>query len=893
MTRISFDRQERALPPEALTPDDIPLWTHPSPERLRAIAASRHRLWERRVHDPDFLMIRLGLRTDSSRPGLRPVLADLRGAGVVILSGPMSRVRSLARAMVSQVAVLQAPGDVDLMVAAAAEADWAWAKWLPHAHDRGATAAGRHGDAEVRPMVAAQPGDLAGLIENRVGSAAGPGHLIVVLDSYAPGHDWAWSPAFAALFEQSGPASAITVVCLMPDGAASASGQDSLLAACRPAGDWLRIRLDAEGLMRLSRDDDPPDGPPDVADQADAGLAELTARALAPLRPSGSGQAQANQPEKVSGRDTAPGLGPRFDDFEPSTAWSRSDGDRPLDVPVGLDHAGDPVLLDLSEPAPGGHGAHGLLAAASSQRRHELLRSFITGLAIKHPPERVNLLLSDSRDDAGFGGLAELPHVAGVASGLAGHPLLIRRLAAVLDAERERRAGWHQGQPAPPLPRLVVVIDDFWELSARHPEVIPLIQRLAAHQQNTGLHLLISARRLDSAWLTPLAPYLSYRIALRTASAQQSTLAIGTDDAYELPSDAGLALLATGQSDPRLLRTARLDDPPLSPPPDRSGQTSLVLPFEPLRGYQRPVPAGSLADAIIAKARRAARPARQIWLPPLPSVIPLDAVLGPPGPVLRRGWQAGMWPGLGSLAFPVALVDQPASQRQEPLLLDFAAAPGPLAIAGSQGAGKSTLLRTLMMSAMLTHTPDEVRFLCIDRGGGSLLPMAAAPQVGGIAGAGDSALAGRLLEEMLSLIDVRERGDGQGFAGAVFVLIDGWPALRSELAGADAIVSDLAARGPRAGVHLVLTAGRPADLPLMPSGSTRLELRLSDPAESLVSAELASGIGAHQAGRGLTADGQLFQVLVPRTDGQITLDDLAAAEERVLASMASTYASRG
>ncbi|MEK8142998.1 FtsK/SpoIIIE domain-containing protein [Streptomyces sp. M10(2022)] len=54
-------------------------------------------------------------------------------------------------------------------------------------------------------------------------------------------------------------------------------------------------------------------------------------------------------------------------------------------------------------------------------------------------------------------------------------------------------------------------------------------------------------------------------------------------------------------------------------------------------------------------------------------------------------------------------------------MTDFAES-GHLALVGAPQSGKSTLLRTMMLSAMLTHTPDEAQFLCLDLGGARSSP---------------------------------------------------------------------------------------------------------------------------------------------------------------------------
>jgi S-DNA-T family DNA segregation ATPase FtsK/SpoIIIE len=302
----------------------------------------------------------------------------------------------------------------------------------------------------------------------------------------------------------------------------------------------------------------------------------------------------------------------------------------------------------------------------------------------------------------------------------------------------------------------------------------------------------------------------------------------------------------------------------------------------------------------------------QVWLPPLPPVIALDALLGPLAEQPSRGWQAAMWPRCGRLSFPVGLIDLPFQQRQEPLILDFARKHGNLAVVGAPQTGKSGLLRTLMLSAMLTHTPAEMQFYCLDYGGGTLAPLAAAPHVGAVAGRRDPQTAGRLLSEMLRLITAREQmfaehavdspaafrtlaGSGRLPAGTraadVFVVIDNWGAVRADLEDADAAVTEIAFRGLGVGVHLILTANRWADIRvnLRDGIGARLELRLNDPAESEVNRQLARQLAASPAGRGVAPPGLLFHSLAPRLDGMETMEDIGDSQDETIAKIAASW----
>jgi S-DNA-T family DNA segregation ATPase FtsK/SpoIIIE len=955
-------------------------WTHPSPERLWAIAGRRRRVWERRAADPDFLQVRLGLgrgtlatpiqlasRTDPlaeydeeilgaarrlaarlGTVGRQPALVHLAGAGVVSLLGPPERVRALARAVVLQVAVLHAPDDVAVMICTAGDPGWEWAKWLPHTHHQDETAT----ETGVTPMVALGIDGLADVLETELEQArahraarrpaaqtgqqvAARRRLVVVLDSYDPAAPWARSPVTAALLDAAGPENGITVICLV------AAEPDE------PTRTQLRARVGDDGSLSL-------EGPrPELrtapegaaADQAGPALAELTARALAPLRlseePDRLLTTAISLPDMLGVADLAA--------FNPTASWLPADDERVLRLPIGRAGDGEPVELDLKESAQGGMGPHGLIVGATGSGKSELLRTLVTGLTMTHSPELLSLVLVDFKGGATFAGLTDLPHVAGLITNLAGDLSLVDRVRAALHGEQQRRqkllrdagnvdslrdyqarqATGHtdiHGKPLEPLPYLLIVVDEFGELLSQRTDFIDLFVQIGRVGRSLGMHLLLATQRLEEGRLRGLESHLSYRICLRTFSAAESRAVIGTADAYHLPAIPGSAYLKVDESTYRRFRVAHMSGPYLGPADtDGAAGTAAVAPFElrtapppaPPQEQQarrpRPVPTGPTAMQVaVEQLCRFGQPVHQVWLPPLPAVIPLDAILGPLAEQPGRGWQAGMWPGQGQLALPVGLIDLPFQQRQEPMILDVARKHGNLAVVGAPQAGKSTLLRTLMLSAMLTHTPEEMRFYCIDYGGGTLAPLAAAPHVGAVAGRRDPHRAQRLLAEMLRLITFREQlfaehaidsttafralaGTGKlppdTHTGDVLVIIDNWGAVRAELEDADAAAIEIAFRGLGVGMHLVLTANRWADvrMNLRDGIGARLELRLNDPAESEVNRQLSRQIAAGPPGRGIAPPGLLFHALAPRLDGRDTVDDIGESQDEVIAKIAASW----
>jgi DNA segregation ATPase FtsK/SpoIIIE, S-DNA-T family len=968
---------------------EIALWAHPSPTRLWAIATTLRRVWERRREDPDFLQVRLGvgraslampLRVGDGRldpmgdydrealadaqhivsrfgmvPG-QPVAVDIQRAGVVSLVGPPDVTRALARALLCQVGVLHAPEDVLIAARTGGDAEWEWLKWLPHAFEPE-----RSGDAGIVPLVAEELdgiGDfVAAELEHRRQSAASrrpaipgrgqlsPRRLIVLLVGYHPAAPWARSALVRDLLTAAGPDLGVTVVCL-------ANRENH-----QPTRVDLRIAVGDDGRLLLGGDPRlVPGGVEDIIpDLPSAQLAELIARMLTPLTLS-------EEPDRLLTRTVSLssmlGAGLEAED-DITAAWMRAEDEAMLRAPVGLDGEGRQVELDLKESAQGGMGPHGLVVGATGSGKSELLRTLVTGLALTHSPDLLGFVLVDFKGGATFAQHTELPHVAGLITNLADDLALVDRVQAALRGEQQRReqllkdagnidsvrtyqlrrAAGHtdvHGKPLPPLPYLLVIVDEFGELLSARPDFIDLFVQIGRVGRSLGIHLLLATQRLEEGRLRGLESHLSYRICLRTFTALESRAVIGTADAYQLPSIPGSAYLKVDETVYLRFRAACISGPYLSPG-DRAAQSRPRLPGiaeyglrtrpeqdeEPgRRAALRPaadkqhtalaLSGPSEMQVAIERLKWAGQPVHQVWLPPLPGAIPLDMVTGPPSPQAREGLQAAAWPYLGKLRFPVGVIDLPARQQQPPLVLDFAGQHGHLAVAGAPQTGRSTFLRTLLLSAMLTNSPDQAQFYCVDFGGGTLAPYAHAPHVGGVASRTDIPRVRRMLADASALIASREqffqqlgadsmatfrqiREAGRLPAGTraadVFLVIDNWGALRAEVDGADAYVLDIAARGLGVGVHLVIAANRWADIRanLRDAFSARLELRLGDPAESEVGRHQARALAAGVAGRGLAPPGAYFQVALPRIDSRDDTGQLREAEEDVLDKVAAAW----
>ncbi|ASW58055.1 type VII secretion protein EccCa [Plantactinospora sp. KBS50] len=845
-----------------------------------------------------------------------PVAVSLRGFARIVVAGPGPAGRpgpprpatgpqmpgraetaagALARAVLIQLAVFHAPDELLIAVCAGPErrAAWEWVKWLPHAlHPTRVDALG-----PVR-LVTSSLAELERLLEDVIGSrsrfsplgpaTAGP-HLLVLLDG-ADRTD-------ATVLTGDGGIDAVTVLDLTPGPA-------------RPPDPATLVLELSGGRLRAGS----VDGPAEVGTPDRLGLveAESVARRLAPLRlATTAGRGGPDRPDP--GLAELLGIGDP-ESYPVSRAWARrAERDR-LRVPIGTGADGGTVELDLKESALDGMGPHGLLIGATGSGKSELLRTVVLGLAAVHSSEELNVVLVDFKGGATFAKLDRLPHTAAVITNLRQELPLVDRMVDAINGELVRRqellrrAGVASlrdydraragGTALAPLPTLLIVCDEFSELLDAKPDFIELFVQIGRVGRSLGVHLLLASQRLEEGRLRGLETHLSYRVGLRTFSALESRSVLGVPDAYELPRTPGHGFLRYGTdplirfraayvSGPRPRPTVRPADAAAGPARVLRYSTHFVAPPAPVPAAPAPAGTGeSLLDVLVARMAGAGPPAHRVWLPPLDAAPALDELLGPVQSDPDRGLTVANPELRGRLQVPVAVLDKPYEQRRDPLWLPLHGAAGHVAVVGGPQSGKSQLLRTLLCALALTHTPAQVQVYCLDFGGGSLAGLRELPHVGGVAGRLDAPAVRRTVGEVAAVLTARERSfaaagiesmadyrrhraaDDAARAdafGDVFLVVDGWPTLRGEYDDLEPMVTDLATRGLSYGVHVVASAPRWLDFrpAIRDLFGSRLELRLGDPADSLVSRHAAGNVPEKAPGRGITTDGLHLLCAVP------------------------------
>ncbi|KRE37708.1 hypothetical protein ASG73_08660 [Janibacter sp. Soil728] len=845
---------------------------------LDAARGESTRLWERRTQHDEHLSLRLGLGAQPARlevehgPGTRghpvlddvPLTVDLAQAGVLGIAGPQWSRDRLVRHLLGQLVVLHSHHDV--RVSLVADDDGWWAPFAGLVHLRA------HDDLPDSARVATTPESgaalLAGLarltteraassLERRREGEPLPVTHVVIVDGVGT---WRADPGLRTIMSEGGPQRVLVVA--LADSPAELPHEARAVATLD--GDDLRLLLAGEQAAR------------GVLDGTGEAWGRRIASALAPLRdatPDAKGGSLPSAARLVDLLDLSP-------DEETLTRerWREAGAQRPaaLDVVVGA--AGEGAFrIDLRRDGP-----HALVAGTTGSGKSEFLQSWVASLAAHLSPREITFVLVDYKGGAAFAECARLPHTVGMLTDL--DPAAAERALTSLDAELTRREHVlaasgakdiddHRGEP---LPRLMIVIDEFRMLAEEQPDALAHLMRIAAVGRSLGVHLVLATQRPGGIVSADIKANVNLRIALRVRDRVDSDDVIGCADAVDIPeSSPGRALASTGGSPARPFQTGRVAG-------HAAGSGGALLVRRP--GQPWPAPpaiddAGStdlqrLTSMMTRLAGSLDLPVpHRPWLPPLPETLEAAAL-----PVDEVG------------GAPFGLVDLPVEQRQSPL--HWSTTEGHWMVVGGPGSGRTSSIASLITAAAGRWAPDRLQVQVIGDGSSRLSALAQLPHVGSVVDGEESTVVGRFLDRLEDDLAERRsvlRASGHSTLDAwwaahdtdprstpppphLLLAIDGWGRVTRSRGSIDLgesaeALETLMRDGIALGLRVLVTGGRELLSGRVSSlVTTRLVLHLSDRGDAAlagltrteVSERLVPGRGRLQPG------GHLVQVALPR-----------------------------
>lgn len=796
-----------------------------------------------------------------------PIIADLRESGALGICGPRGVVDGVARGVIVQLAGLHSPADLTITAFSSPQsrASWEWLEWMPHTGSAHSPLSGNHLTDSANGGLALMS-RLEELVKVRRSSETS--ELTYTFDAIEPNssntHAPTATPAVVVLVEDTAPIDRSRLTRLAEQGGAVgvyviwvATQVASLPAACRTF--MLAESETSGGTVGQVRHGTHTF--PVACDSIDVADARQIALLLAPVVDVGAAlEDDTDLPRSVSYLNLA-GTRMAAEPAAIAQEWisnesvlSRNGTPHPLGQPatlralVGSTGSTD-VFLDLRE-----HGPHALVGGTTGSGKSEFLQTWIMGMAAAHSPDRISFLLVDYKGGTAFADCVGLPHTVGLVTDLSPH--LVRRALTSLGAEIRRREHLlnrkrakdlitleQTGDPETP-PALVIIVDEFAALASEVPEFVDGVIDVAQRGRSLGLHLVLATQRPAGVIKDNLRANTNLRIALRLNDVDDSVDVIDDALAAHFPPEIpGRAVAKTGPGRLTTFQAAyvggRTSDQPEQAPIDMS-----EFVFGRRRPWHNPVaaattnrPSGPTDIAKVVTTIRSAASQLRIpapvkpWLPPLDASYPLEQLV-------RQA---------NTSAVVIGKCDTPADQSQ-PIAVFSPDESGNMAVIGTGGSGKSTAMRTLAIAAIVNQADGPVHVYGLDFASGTLRMLEALPQVAAIVGGDDEERIGRVLRRLTAMLDERARRFGRVNASTiteyrklgnpdeprVLLLLDAIGPFRDQYEHIShtpffAMLSQIASDGRMLGIHVVITADRPAAIPssLASTIQRRLVMRLA------------------------------------------------------------------
>lgn len=850
------------------------------------------------------------------------------------LVGEREQVLGLMRAIICQLAFSHGPDHVQMIVVSSDLDQWDWVKWLPHFGDsRRHDAAGnaRMVYTSVREFAAEQAELFAGrgsfTPRHASSSAQTPTpHTVIIADVDDPQWEYVISAEGVdgvTFFDLTGSSMWTDI----PERKLQFDKTGVIEALPRDRDTWMVID-DKAWFFALT-------------DQVSIAEAEEFAQKLAQWRLAEAYEEIGQRVAHIGARDILSYYGiddPGNIDFD--SLWaSRTDtmGRSRLRAPFGnRSDNGELLFLDMKSLDEGGDGPHGVMSGTTGSGKSTLVRTVIESLMLSHPPEELQFVLADLKGGSAVKPFAGVPHVSRIITDLEEDQALMERFLDALWGEIARRkaicdsAGVDdakeynsvrarmraRGQDMAPLPMLVVVIDEFYEWFRIMPTAVDVLDSIGRQGRAYWIHLMMASQTIESR-AEKLMENMGYRLVLkaRTAGAAQ---AAGVPNAVNLPAQAGLGYFRKslediirfqaeflwrdyfqpgvsidGEEAPALVHSIDYIRPQLftnsfTPLEVSVGGPDIepvvaqpngeVLESDDIEGGEDEDEEGvrtpKVGTVIIDQLRKIKFEPYRLWQPPLTQPVAIDDLVNR---FLGRPWHKE-YGSACNLVFPIGIIDRPYKHDQPPWTVDTSGPGANVLILGAGGSGKTTALQTLICSAALTHTPQQVQFYCLAYSSTALTTVSRIPHVGEVAGPTDPYGVRRTVAELLALVRERKRSflecgiasmemfrrrkfggeagpvPDDGF-GDVYLVIDNYRALAEENELLIEQVNVIINQGPSFGVHVVVTADRESELrpPVRSGFGSRIELRLAAVEDAkLVRSRFAKDVPV-KPGRGMVA----------------------------------------
>jgi S-DNA-T family DNA segregation ATPase FtsK/SpoIIIE len=710
---------------------------YPSTERIRDFVKTfSGRLFERSPKDADFLHIRAGI---GAVPALReptyrqeehikieneliqipeqlcseyafingaPVMLHLRESGTVGVIGTPAEQYEFFKNMLLDVAVQHDYEEVQIVVLIpqAEQEKYEWIKWFPHVKEAGGGMRGIVCDDESRDNVFEY---LYALMTQRSGERAEndktaplPHIAVFVLEEYGV----KTHPLFK--FAENSAELGLSFI-YFKQYAESLPQHCAEIVELRQDGGILRLRNDKAFARPFTREH--------VKDDS----IKFVAERLAPVFCEKIALSQ-RLTSNITLFELLNIISP--EDLNLLDRWSKSNVQKSLAAPLGVDVTGVQISLDLHERA---HGPHGLVAGTTGSGKSEIMQSYILSAAVNFHPYEASFVIIDFKGGGMANQFEDLPHLIGKITDIDSHEINRSLLSIRAELEKRKRlfaeygvnhidqyiAKFRSGATATPLPHLILIVDEFAELKAEQPEFMKELISTARVGRSLGIHLILATQKPAGQVNEQIWSNSRFKLCLKVATKEDSNEVLKSPLASEIR-EPGRAYMQVGNNEMFTLFQSAYSGASASSDKNGSirefaisevsftGKRTVVYERRAERASDgtRVTQLRAMVDYINGYcARSGIARLPSICMPPLPEVV---------------AYERAQMSDTAGAAVRVGIYDDPGNQVQPEVTIDLSG--GNVIVIGSAQTGKTMLLQTILRGIAERHSPKQTSVYILD-----------------------------------------------------------------------------------------------------------------------------------------------------------------------------------
>lgn len=431
------------------------------------------------------------------------------------------------------------------------------------------------------------------------------------------------------------------------------------------------------------------------------------------------------------------------DDLNLEERWNNSKVYKSMAAPLGVKNKNQVVSLDISDKSKG-HGPHGLVAGTTGSGKSEILQTYILSMASLFHPYEVGFVIIDFKGGGMANQFTDLPHLIGAITNIDGRE--INRSLKSIKAEIIKRqemfsnAGvnhindyiklFKENKVSVPMPHLIMIVDEFAELKAEHPDFMKELISAARIGRTLGVHLILATQKPAGVVDAQIWSNSKFKLCLKVQTKEDSNEVIKTPLAAEIV-EPGRAYFQVGNNEIFELFQSAYSGADVPEGADANevvvdiyeenmwGKKSLKYTNKRKKEKKDSL---SQLQAIVdyvnnhCKQNNISR-LPGICLPSLEDVINTDVFNEKAVDRLL-------------MSVPIGIYDDPEQQRQDSVVLDLAKEN--VYIVGSSQTGKTVMLQTITYELMRRYTPQEANIYMVDCGSMVLKIFEDSKHVGGV-----------------------------------------------------------------------------------------------------------------------------------------------------------------